>query len=263
MTSADETPIPDYASLLRLDGRGVLVLGAGQGNGRQTAHALAALGASVACVDIDPVLADEIAREVGGLACVGDVRERGDVDRVTAEAVAAFGRVHAAVDIVGLAHWAAFLDVTDELWDDTFAIVLRHAQYVAQAVGRHMVENGGGAMVFIASVSGLSSAPFHAPYGAAKAGLMSLVRTAAVELGPYGVRVNAIAPGHIETPRVLRMTAERGGEDRPPQEPLGRHGQPSDIAGAALFLCSDLARHVSGQTLTVDGGITATFPYTR
>lgn len=263
MTSADDSAVPDYGSLLRLDGRGVLVVGAGQGNGRQTAHALAAVGARVACVEIDPVLAHEIADEVGGLACVGDVRERGEVERVTAEALAAFGRIEASVDIVGMAHWAPFLDVTDELWDETFAVCLRQAHYVAQTVGRHMVEAGGGALVFIASVSGLSSAPNHSPYGAAKAGLLSLVRTAAVELGPSNVRVNAIAPGMVETPRVLRMAAERGIQSAPAQEPLGRPAQPQDIAGAALFLCSDLARQVSGQTLTVDGGITATFPYMR
>src|SRR5690606_23131536 len=102
-------------------------------------------------------------------------------------------------------------------------------------------------------------APNHAAYGAAKAGLMSLVRTAAVELGPSNVRVNAIAPGAVDTPRMRR---QRGGvSSASPVEPLGRVAKPRDIASAALFFSSDLARHVTGQTLAVDGGATARFAY--
>lgn len=262
MTRLDDSAIPDYPGLLRLDGRVAMVVGAGQGNGRHTAHALASAGAAVACVDVDPDLAREIAAEVGGLACVADARQRADVERVLAETRAAYGRLDAVVDIVGVALWAGLLDVTDEDWDEAFGLVLRHAQLITQIAGRHMVAAGGGTMVFIASVSGLTSAPNHAAYGAAKAGLLSLVRTAAVELGPSNVRVNAIAPGAIRTPRLLRALGGRGpGDLSPPVEPLGHSGEPRDIASAALFLCSDLSRHVTGHTLVVDGGATARFAY--
>lgn len=262
MTRLDESAIPDYPGLLRLDGRVAMVVGAGQGNGRHTAHALASVGARVACVDVDPDLAHEIAAEVGGLPCVADARRRDDVERIVAETLAAYGRLDAVVDIVGMALWSTLLEVTDEDWDATFGLVLRHAHLITQIVGRQMVAAGGGAMVFTASVSGLTSAPNHAAYGAAKAGLLSLVRTAAVELGPSNIRVNAVAPGSIRTPRIMRALQARGDVPPPPAvEPLGRSGEPRDIAGAALFLCSDLSRHVTGQTLVVDGGATARFAY--
>src|SRR5206468_1967139 len=115
-------------------------------------------------------------------------------------------------------------------------------------------------MVFVASVSGLASAPRHGAYGAAKAGLMSLVRTLAVELAGDGVRVNCVAPGAVKTPRVLAMmTAERLTESAT-SIPLGRQAEPEEIANAVLFLASSQASYVTGHTLIVDGGVTAKFP---
>jgi NAD(P)-dependent dehydrogenase (short-subunit alcohol dehydrogenase family) len=116
-------------------------------------------------------------------------------------------------------------------------------------------------MVFVASVSGLTAAPQHAAYGAAKAGLMSLVRSAAVELGPSGVRTNAVAPGVVWTPRVSAYLGEAGKQRNAENAPLRRVAQTSDIAGALLFFVSDLSAYVNGQTLTVDGGVGMKFPY--
>jgi NAD(P)-dependent dehydrogenase (short-subunit alcohol dehydrogenase family) len=116
-------------------------------------------------------------------------------------------------------------------------------------------------MTFVASVSGVTSAPKHAPYGAAKAGLMSWVRTLAVELGPRNIRANAVAPGFVWTPRISKLIGEDARKAQEPNVPLRRVAIPADIASAILFLSSDLSSYVSGQTLIVDGGVEAKFGY--
>lgn len=261
MTRTDDTPVPDYPGLLRLDGRSLVVIGAGQGIGRQAAHALASAGARTVCVDVDDGLAADIASEVAGTAWVGDATRRADAERLFAEAEATLGRIDGVVDIVGMARYADLVDVDDETWDWQFDIVLRHAWMAMQLGGRAMQRTGGGTMVFVASVSGITSAPRHAAYGAAKAGLMALVRSGAVELGPHGVRVNAVAPGVVWTPRVSALLGEAGRERNRANAPLRRIALPADIAAAILFLSSDLSAYVTGQTLVVDGGVGAKFPY--
>ena len=261
MTRSDDSEVPDYAGQLRLDGRGFVLVGAGQGIGRQAAHALATVGARVFCVDKDPDLADDVAKEVDGTAWSGDATDRADAERLFADAGAALGRVDGVVDIVGMAQYANLVDITDELWDWHQNIVLRHAFLAAQLGARAMAESGGGVMVFVASVSGISSAPLHSAYGVAKAGLMSLVRSAAVELGPAGIRVNAVAPGVVWTPRVSGYLGEKGRETNSANAPLRRVALPADIASAILFLASDLSSYVTGQTLVVDGGVGVKFPY--
>jgi NAD(P)-dependent dehydrogenase (short-subunit alcohol dehydrogenase family) len=261
VTSSDDSPVPDYPSLLRLDGRGFVVVGAGQGIGRQATHALASVGARVFCIDNQEQLAKEVADEVGGIPWVADARDRSDVDAAVAEAEGQLGRVHGLVDIVGMARYMNILDTADDDWDWTFGMVLRHAFLFSQAAGRLMAAAGGGSMVFVASVSGLTSAPRHAAYGAAKAGLMSWVRSLAVELGPNGVRANAVAPGMVWTPRISNLVPEELKRRNEENTPLGRVAVPADIASSLLFLASDLSSYVNGQTLVVDGGVSAKFPY--
>ncbi len=261
MTSSDDSAVPDYGSLLRLDGKGAVVVGAGQGIGRQTTHALAQAGARVFCIDNQEALAKEIADEVGGIPWSCDARERGEVEDAVAAARRELGRIDALVDIVGMAKYVALLETSDEDWDWTFGMVLRHAFLFAQYAGKAMSEDGGGAMCFVASVSGISSAPRHAAYGVAKAGLMSLARSMAVELGPAGVRTNCVAPGMVWTPRISAFVPEKVKQKNEENTPLGRVAIPADIAAAALFLVSDLAAYVNGQTLTVDGGVGVKFPY--
>jgi NAD(P)-dependent dehydrogenase (short-subunit alcohol dehydrogenase family) len=272
----DTSEVPDYPGLLGLDGRGVVVAGAGQGIGRQTVHALAQAGARVFCIDSVEEAAHHVASEVDGVPCVADIRDRRDVERALDEARRALPGVDGIVDIVGMARYAGLLDVSDEDWDWTFQMVLRHAFLLAQIGGRIMGEQvdpapagddgvrgrgSAGAMVFIASVSGLTSAPLHAPYGAAKAALISLVRTAAVELGPMGVRVNGVAPGVVWTPRVSQLLGEDGRRSNAANTPVRRIAEPRDVAAACAFLMSDLADYITGQVLTVDGGVSAKFPY--
>jgi len=261
VTSTDDSPVPDYGSLLRLDGQAFVVVGAGQGIGRQTSHALAQAGASVLTVDLDANLAQEIADEVGGVAAVADARRREDVERLLGDARSAFGRIDGIVDIVGAARFGDFLDTTDEDWDWTLEIVLRHALLVGQIGGREFVDNGGGVLAFVASISGLTSSPQHAVYGAAKAGLMSLVRTLAVELGPAGVKVNAVAPGGTWTPRMAQAIGEEGRRVISERIPRRRMAIPADIAAGLLFLCSPLSDYVHGQVLVVDGGGHIAYPY--
>jgi len=261
MTSADDSPVPDYPGLLGLGGRGFIVVGAGQGIGRQASHALASAGAKVFCVDNQEQLAKEIADEVDGVPFAGDARDRADVERAVGEASDALGRIEGLVDIVGMAKYMDILATGDDDWNWTFDMVLRHAFLFSQAAGKAMAEAGGGSMVFVASVSGITSAPRHAAYGAAKAGLMSWVRSLAVELGPKGVRANAVAPGVVWTPRVSGYLGEKGRKLQSENAPLQRVAEPADIAAAILFLASDLSAYVTGQTLVVDGGVSAKFPY--
>jgi NAD(P)-dependent dehydrogenase (short-subunit alcohol dehydrogenase family) len=258
MTATDPSPVPDYLGRLRLDGRAIAVLGAGQGIGRQVAHAVTAAGALAICVDVLADLAAEVAEEVGGRPCVADLRTPEGMESVLEAARGTGVPLRGAIDIVGQARWAGLTDISDEDYRWALGVNLDHAFLALRHLGGHLVEQGdGGALVFVASISGTSSAPFHAAYGAAKAGLLSLVRTAAVELGPAGVRVNAVSPGTTETPRML---SRRTGTEPPPPEPLGKHARPADIAGAALFLVGDLAGHVTGQNLIVDGGVTCRYP---
>jgi NAD(P)-dependent dehydrogenase (short-subunit alcohol dehydrogenase family) len=262
MARADETPVPDYPGLLRLDGRRFVVIGAGRGIGRQATHALASAGARLLVVDIEADRATDVAEEVGAIAYVGDATDRGHVERFFAGAEHDLGGLDGVVDIIGMAQYASITDTTDAHWAWHFDIVLRHAFLAMQHGGRLIGAHGrGGAMVFVASVSGITSAPNHAAYGAAKAGLMSLVRTGAVEYGASGVRVNAVAPGVVWTPRVSATLGEEGRARNTANTPLRRVAQPADIAAAILFLASDLSSYITGQTLVVDGGVGAKFPY--
>jgi NAD(P)-dependent dehydrogenase (short-subunit alcohol dehydrogenase family) len=183
------------------------------------------------------------------------------VSRLPADALAGAeaelgGRLDGVVDIVGMAQYARLVEVTDDQWDWHFDIVLRHAYLAMQLAGRSMAKTGGGAMAFVASVSGLTSAPMHAAYGAAKAGLIGLVKSGAVELGPSGIRVNAVAPGVVWTPRVSGYLGEEGRKRNSENTPLRRVALPADIASVLLFLMSDLASYITGQTLSISGGYT-------
>lgn len=264
----DATAVPDYAALGRLDGRGVVVAGAGQGIGRQVTHALAQHGARVVCVDYEAAAAEQVADEVDGIPVTADVRERDDLSGALTVATDEVGRLDAVVDIVGMAKYVPLLQTSEEDWGWTFDMVLRHAWLLAQLGGAVMkdqerrADNGQrGVFAFVASASGITSAPYHAAYGAAKAGLMSLVRTLAVEFGPMGIRANAVAPGVVWTPRIGAMIGEDGRERNAANAPLRRVAETRDIASALLFLVSDLSAYVNGQVLSVDGGVGAKFPY--
>ncbi len=264
----DTTEVADYAGMLSLAGRGVVVAGAGQGIGRQVTHALHQNGARVLCIDYDTAAAEHVAKEVDGIPATADVRDRDDIASALATATDEFGRIDAVVDIVGMAKYVPLLQTSDDDWNWTFDMVLRHAYLLAQVGGAIMKDqerrddNGQrGVFAFVASASGITSAPYHAAYGAAKAGLMSLVRTLAVEFGPLGIRANGVAPGVVWTPRIGAMLGEEGRARNAKNTPLGRVAETRDIAASLLFLVSDLSAYVNGQVLSIDGGVGAKFPY--
>jgi NAD(P)-dependent dehydrogenase (short-subunit alcohol dehydrogenase family) len=255
----ERSPVANYANPASLEGRGFVVLGAGQGIGRQTSHALAQEGARVLCVDRDQALADSISSEVKGIACVADVTARADVERVFAEAVVHFGdTLSGLVDIVGIADIRTLPDTDDASWNRNFDLNVRHAYLAIQIGARAMAK--GGSMVFVSSISGTLSIENEVSYGAAKAALNHLVRGAAHELGPQNIRVNAVTPGFVRTPRLLAALSEDFWTGLKSYIPLRRAAEPSDVAKAILFLASDMSAYVTGAVIPIDGGLSTVAP---
>jgi NAD(P)-dependent dehydrogenase (short-subunit alcohol dehydrogenase family) len=240
-----------------------IVWGGGQGMGESSALRLAEAGCDVAIVDIVAERAEQIAakiRELGrrSMAFVADVTSEKQVEDTVAAAEAALGPIEVMVTVIGIAFFAPLIDVTLDQWDASLNLNLKSFFIPARAVARSLIHGKRpGAIVGIASVSGLTSAPNHGAYGAAKAGLVNLVRTMAVEWGSAGIRVNAISPGSISTPRIPKTPAMAERMKR--MLPLQRPGTTDEIGKAALFLASDLASYVTGSTLLVDGGWMSTF----
>ena len=239
-----------------LQGGSAVVVGTGPAIGRACVTGLAEAGANVACLDVDPEAAQASAAAardlgVGALAHAVDATARAGVRSALADVADALGSIDVLINIVGGSRWSLAGETSDEEWDLVMQINLRQQWVVAQEVLPHMIRAGQGSIVAVASVSGLTGSTRHGAYGAAKAGLISLVRTLAVEYAPHGIRVNAIAPGTIVTP------ARAADEGRETKVPLGRRGQPEDIGHAATFLSSAAAGYITGHVLVVDGGVTA------
>src|SRR4051794_31100499 len=232
---------------LGLAGKRALVAGAGHrpprpGIGRSAALGLAEAGARVACVDLDRDRATAVADEIkaaGGesIVVVADLRDAAGAAAAVSEVVAAFGGLDVCVDIIGEARWASFLDFSQDDWEWTLGTNLRQVFLMFQAAARQMAAQGtGGSLAAVASVDGTHSSPSHVAYGAAKAGIMNLVKTIAEELGPLGIRANAVAPGMVWSPSDAQPELPPGDN----LTPLRRPG-PDDIARALIFFSSDLA----------------------
>lgn len=246
---------PNYLDLLRLDGRGFVVLGTGDGIGGQVAHALSQAGAKVLCVDLRQEAAEKTAASVGGIAMAADISKRDDMQRVFTRADEAFGKnFYGVVNVVGVPVPGLLHQHDDAEIQKQFDLVLRHALLTVQIAGPMLAERGRGSIILIGSLAGLQSVPNVGLYGVAKAALFALAESASHQFGPSGVRVNVVAPGRISGSGAIRPKPEQIATIAA-GIPMRRLGEPREIAGAALFLASDLASYVTGEIIIVDGGI--------
>lgn len=248
--------------LFGMRGRRVLIIGGGQGMGEATARLLASLGADLALLDIELERAERVKTEVekagvSAYAVQGDVTDEASLLAAMARIEREFGPVDGLVTIIGMAAWSSLLDMTTAIWDQDHNRNLRYVFIAARAFAESLVKRGApGSLVTIASVDGVRSAQNHASYGAAKAGLLNLVRTMAQEWAPYGIRANCVAPGGVVTPRIPLRSPEQEAEGMG-MVPMKRRGTTDEIARAVTFFLSDMSTYVTGQTLAVDGGYLA------
>ena len=246
-----------------LDGKGVLVSGGSSGIGLAAAQRFLEEGSRVFIAGLDP---EEVAAavsglrehgEVGGLAC--DVSQDAEVARLAAAAEAALGGVDVLANNAGTARRAPFLEITAADWDRIIAVNLRGMFLVAQAVTAQMARRGtGGVVINMSSTNGIAGEEDYAHYNASKGGVLLLTKTMAVELGPLGIRVNALCPGYISTPLNAAISAglDPGFEEAYARDriPLRRTGRPEEVAAAYAFLASDDASFINGAGLVIDGG---------
>lgn len=249
---------------LRLDGKQGLMIGAGgHGMGSATTLALAQAGALVAGVARTESTLQEEKERLGEsfVGIQGDVTEEGSVDRIVDEALSRLGHLDFVVNLVGgtqAGDWARADAIDVRAAEDCFELNMWYVFRVCQAVGRHMIDRRGGVIINVTSGDALTSSPNHAPYGMAKSAVESLTQTLAIEWAQFGIRVNALSPGRIRTPRI--------GEIIPPefdisdQEPVVRALEPEEVSGTILFLASDLSSGINGQVISVDGGLKARAP---
>jgi NAD(P)-dependent dehydrogenase (short-subunit alcohol dehydrogenase family) len=243
-----------------LDGGAVLVTGAGSGMGAAIAATVAQAGAAVAVNDIDATAAQHTVEEitaVGGraVAVPADVADQSGAKQVVGAAVEEFGQLTGLVNNVGLVRGGLLLDITEAEWDFVMRVDCSSALFVSQAAYPHLVASGG-TIVNNSSLCAVFPAPGAGSYNAAKAAMVTLTQQLALEWGPAGIRVNAIAPGMISGTHFSASSQDKGAAERRGKiVPLRRTGRATDIAPVALFLLSDASRYMTGQLITVDGGL--------
>jgi NAD(P)-dependent dehydrogenase (short-subunit alcohol dehydrogenase family) len=239
-----------------------IITGAGRGIGLAAAQRFLAEGWRVALLDIDDALLDEamarIAAPAATLAMPCDVADAVAVRTAVQRAAAHFGRLDALVNNAGVAVFKPILETTPEEWSRVLAVNLTGPFLATQAAAPLMAESGGGAVVNITSISGLRASTLRVAYGTSKAALAHLTKQQAVELAALGIRVNAVAPGPVDTAMAKAVHTPEIRRDYHDTIPLNRYGREEELAEAIFFLCSDRASYLTGQVIAVDGGFDAT-----
>lgn len=268
--ASSESPGQGLHRDVNLEGKVALVTGAGQGIGRAIALRLARDGADAAVNDVVATNAQQVAADVEtlgrrSLALVADVSIVEQVRGMFDQLLAAFGRLDILVNNAGIGTVRSILEFTEEDWDREFDINAKGVFLCAMAAARQMIDQGGGKIINAASVAGIRAAPYIVPYCASKAAVILLTQGLALELAPYGITVNAYAPGIIDTAmtantnRALahyqRVALEEVIHQRMSKIPVGRLGTPDDIAGLVAFLASDDSNYITGQCIPVGGGL--------
>lgn len=253
-----------------VDGRVALVTGAGQGIGRSIALRLAREGFDIAVLDVNGETARDTSDEVEAIGrramtLVVDLLEVPAIGRAVESVVQEWGRLDVLVNNAGNVPITPLMEITEAEWDRVLDLNLKAAFFCLQAAGRPMLAQRGGCIINMTSISGLGPRPDQTHYAAAKAAVISLTTSAALTFAPYGVRVNAVCPGIVDTPLTRQIHVDRGRlAGIPPEEslarkvahiPLGRIETPDDVAGVVAFLVSPDGAYITGQTIVVDGGI--------
>jgi NAD(P)-dependent dehydrogenase (short-subunit alcohol dehydrogenase family) len=248
----------------RLKDKIAIVTGAGSGIGRACALALAREGAKVALVGRRKTLLEEVAHQIGHSAIVlaADVSKQGDIDRIVEQTVARFGGLNVLLNNAGVLHIGTAEQITEEQWDETFSVNVRGLWLLSRAALPPMRKAGGGAIINIASVLGINGARNRASYAPSKGAVVLLTKCMAIDHGHEHIRVNAICPSFVETDltaTVINQAPDPASvrAERIAVHPIGRLGQPEDIAGLAVYLASDESSWVTGSVFPVDGGYLA------
>jgi NAD(P)-dependent dehydrogenase (short-subunit alcohol dehydrogenase family) len=249
---------------VRLKGKVAIVTGGGSGIGRACARAFIREGAKVAVVGRREEPLQEVVRELGtaAMAICADVSRRDDIQRIAGETAARFGSVQVLVNSAGVLLPGTAESQTEQEWDETFNVNVRGLWMLSRGVIPAMREAGGGSIINVASVVGQMGARSRAAYGASKGAVIALTKCMAMDLGPERIRVNCICPGIVETELVARLMAKMADPEAVMRErlslhPIGRFGQPEDVAESAVYLAGDESSWVTGSALVVDGGYTA------
>jgi len=244
----------------RLQGKKAIVTGGGRGLGRAIALGFAREGADVAIAEIDSQTGHDTVAEIEKLGRQSvfiktDVSRKSDIDAMVAQAIETFGRIDILMNNAGIHIAAPFLEVSEELYDRTLNTNLKSQFFCAQAVARHMVEQGGGKIINTSSISAEVADPGASHYCVGKGGVQMLTRAAALELAEHNIQVNAIAPGTFKTKLTPWYDEPDSVEYCKRFVPAGRFAQPEELVGAAILLASDDSSYMNGTTIVIDGGL--------
>jgi NAD(P)-dependent dehydrogenase (short-subunit alcohol dehydrogenase family) len=247
-----------------LENRVAVVTGASKGLGEAMSLALAEAGASVVIVSRNREECQEVASHITSktsrkaLALRGDVTVKTDVERIATETISSFGKIDVLVNNAGINIRKPLLELEDEEWEKVLATNLTGPMLCSRVIGKFMIEKKSGSIINLSSILGFTGIPARTAYSSSKAGLIGFTRTLALEWAPYNVRVNALCPGPFETPMNKPVLQHSDAlQYFVSRIPLGRFGDPKELAGPIIFLASDASSFMTGTTLLIDGGWTA------